>query len=252
MKNPEVLIRKYGDRRLYDTGASRYVTLEDIAHMVRDGIDVRVVDARSGKDLTHVNLTQIIVDDAREREIALPLQLLTQLVRASDKATHDFLTRYLNSTLDLYKKAQDTVQTRISDTKKAVASPLEFVRNLLSGHAWPRSSPHVSEVQSYAAVSKNSNPGWRAVTNPRVELKNANELPGEFGMLRPRLTNTPMRNYAASAFGSNLGSQYHGRSSARAHTREANVSALQSSASQSRAERSEKTPLTLSFQCAIT
>jgi polyhydroxyalkanoate synthesis repressor PhaR len=137
VKNPEVLIRKYGDRRLYDTGASRYVKLEDIARMVRDGIDVRVVDARSGKDLTHVILTQIIVDDAREREIALPLQLLTQLVRASDKATHDFLSWYLNSTLDLYKKAQDTVHTRLSDAKSAVASPLEFVRNLLAGHSWP-------------------------------------------------------------------------------------------------------------------
>ena len=147
MKNPEVLIRKYSDRRLYDTSASRYVTLEDIARMVRDGIEVRVVDARSGKDITHVVLTQIIVDDARERKVALPLQLLTQLVRASDKATHDFLTWYLNNTLDLYKKAQDAVQTRLSDAKSVVASPLEFVRNLLSGHPLPTSAPHGGEVE---------------------------------------------------------------------------------------------------------
>src|SRR5690348_17187944 len=141
VKNPEVLIRKYSDRRLYDTSASRYVKLEDVARMVRDGIDVRVVDARSGKDLTHVIMTQIIGEDARDREVALPLQLLTQLVRASDKATHDFLSWYLNSTLDLYKKAQDTVQTRLSDAKKAVTSPLEFVRNLLSEHPWPPPGP---------------------------------------------------------------------------------------------------------------
>lgn len=147
MKTPEVLIRKYSDRRLYDTTASRYVKLEDIARMVRDGIEVRVVDARSGKDLTHVILTQIIVDDAREREIALPLQLLTQLVRASDKATHDFLTWYLNSTLDLYKKAQDTVQTRLSDAKKAVGSPIEFVRNLLAGQSPQALLSPTSEVE---------------------------------------------------------------------------------------------------------
>ena len=54
MNNPEVLIRKYSDRRLYDTGASRYVKLDDIARMVRDGINVRVVDGRTGKDLTHL------------------------------------------------------------------------------------------------------------------------------------------------------------------------------------------------------
>jgi len=147
VKDPEVLIRKYSDRRLYDTGASRYVKLEDIARMVRDGINVRVVDARSGKDLTHVILTQVIVEDAREREIALPLQLLTQLVRASDKATHDFLTWYLNSTLDLYKKAQDTVQTRLSHAKNVVTSPLEFVRNLLSGQSWPPPAGNSGEVE---------------------------------------------------------------------------------------------------------
>ena len=147
MRNPEVLIRKYSDRRLYDAAASRYVKLDDIARMVRDGIDVRVVDDRSGKDITHLIYTQIIVENAREREIALPLQLLTQLVRASDKATHDFLTWYLNSTLDLYKKAQDTVQTRLSDAKNAVTSPLEFVRNLLSGHSWPPSAANAGEVE---------------------------------------------------------------------------------------------------------
>jgi polyhydroxyalkanoate synthesis repressor PhaR len=147
VKNPEVLIRKYNDRRLYDTSSSRYVKLEDIARMVREGIDVRVVDGRSGKDLTHVVLTQIIVEDAREREIALPLQLLTQLVRASDKATHDFLTWYLNSTLDLYKKAQESVRTRLTDAKSAVSSPLEFVRNLLSGRSLPPPAPATVEVE---------------------------------------------------------------------------------------------------------
>jgi polyhydroxyalkanoate synthesis repressor PhaR len=133
MKHPEVLIRKYSDRRLYNTATSSYVKLKDIARMVRDGIDVRVVDGRSGKDLTHIILTQIIVEDAKERQIALPLQLLTQIVRASDKATHDFLTWYLNSTLDLYQKAQNTIQTRLSEAQNVVSNPIDFVRSLLPG-----------------------------------------------------------------------------------------------------------------------
>jgi polyhydroxyalkanoate synthesis repressor PhaR len=143
MRNPEVLIRKYSDRRLYDTGASRYVKLDDIARMVREGINVRVVDGRSGKDLTHLIFTQIIVENAREQQIALPLQLLTQLVRASDKASHDFLTWYLNNTLDLYNKAQETVHARLSTAKSAVSSPLEFVRNLLAGHSLRSQGPAV-------------------------------------------------------------------------------------------------------------
>ena len=147
MPSPQVLIRKYSDRRLYDTGASRYVKLDDIARMVRDGIDVRVVDGRTGKDITHVIFTQIIVENAREREIALPLQLLTQLVRASDKATHDFLTWYLNNTLDLYDRAQETLHTRLSSAKNVVASPLEFVRNLLAGHSLQSQAPSVEALE---------------------------------------------------------------------------------------------------------
>ena len=135
MRNPEVIIRKYGDRRLYDTSSSRYVKLDDVARMVRDGIDVRVVDGRTNKDITRVIFTQIIVENARDREISLPLQLLTQLVRASDKATHDFLTWYLDSTINLYEKAQETVSSRLSTAKSAVSSPLDFVRNLLARHS---------------------------------------------------------------------------------------------------------------------
>jgi len=137
MHKPEVLIRKYSDRRLYDTGASRYVTLGDIARMVRDGIEVRVVDGRTGKDITHIIMTQIIVEDAKERKIALPLQLLTQLVRASDKATHDFLSWYLDNAFDLYQKAQSTVTGGLSEAKKVALNPLDFVSDLLGGQARP-------------------------------------------------------------------------------------------------------------------
>ena len=146
MKIPEVLIRKYSDRRLYNTATSRYVKLKDIARLVREGADVRVVDGRTGKDLTHIIMTQIIVEDAKERQIALPLQLLTQIVRASDKATHDFLTWYLNNSLDLYQKAQNTVSTGLAEAKTAVSSPLEFMRNLLPGLPLP-STPERGEVE---------------------------------------------------------------------------------------------------------
>ena len=131
-----VVIRKYSDRRLYDAGASRYVKLKDIARLVREGSEVRVVDARTGKDLTAVILTQIVLEDAR-KAAALPLELLRQLVRASDRATHEFLSWYLNQTLELYGKAQETVRGRLADAKSAALSPLEFVRRLLAGQPWP-------------------------------------------------------------------------------------------------------------------
>ena len=146
MSKPSVIIKKYSDRRLYDASASRYVKLEDIAAMVRDGIDVQVVDARTGKDVTYMILTQIVMEDARERETALPVQLLRQLVRTSDQATHDFLSWYLNSTLELYQKAQSSVRTRLSEAKSVVTSPLEFVRNLIGGQPFPP-TPEPSEAE---------------------------------------------------------------------------------------------------------
>jgi polyhydroxyalkanoate synthesis repressor PhaR len=146
---PKLVIKKYSDRRLYDPSASRYVKLDDIARMVREGIEVKVVDARSGKDLTYLILTQIILEDAREREAPLPLQFLQQLVRASDKATHEFLSWYLDSTLDLYQKVQDTIRTRVPEAKSVVGRPLEFVRKLLADRPWPPPAPasELSQVE---------------------------------------------------------------------------------------------------------
>ena len=146
MKRPKVFIRKYSDRRLYDTGASRYVKLDDIARMVRDGIDVQVVDVRTGRDLTSMTLTQVIVEDARTRETALPLQLLRQLVRATDQTTHEFFSWYVDNTLDLYQKAQEAVRARISEAKTVVSSPLDFVRHLLAGQPLPP-TPGAREVE---------------------------------------------------------------------------------------------------------
>ncbi len=140
MDNQTVLIKKYSDRRLYDTSASRYVTLGDIALMVRKGIDVEVRDRRSGKDVTSITLTQIIVEDARDRESTLPLQLLREIIRASDRAGHDFISWYLTSTLELYQKAQEKVRTGIAEAKTAVSTPFDFVRGLLAGQTWPPTS----------------------------------------------------------------------------------------------------------------
>ena len=78
MKASAALIKKYGNRRLYDTTGSRYVNLDEVAGFIRQGKDVQVLDAKTGKDLTRVVLTQIITDDARDKPTGLPLELLRQ------------------------------------------------------------------------------------------------------------------------------------------------------------------------------
>ena len=73
MNPATIVIKKYPNRRLYDTSGSRYINLEDVAGLVRNGNDVQVVDAQTGEDITRVTLTQIIVDDAKQQPTGLPL-----------------------------------------------------------------------------------------------------------------------------------------------------------------------------------
>jgi polyhydroxyalkanoate synthesis repressor PhaR len=105
-----VLIKKYGNRRLYDTGDSRYVTLDELAAKIRTGADLRVVDAQSGDDLTQATLTQIVLETGNAAKF-LPVQLLTQMIRLSDDSLAEFFSRYVTGALDLYLQAKRGVQT---------------------------------------------------------------------------------------------------------------------------------------------
>src|SRR5579872_5904266 len=131
MKQSDVLIKKYGNRRLYDTAGSRYVNLDDLAAMVREGKDVKVVDAKTGRDLTRVTLTQIITEDAKGKPTGLPLELLRQLIVASDEVRQEFLMWYLKSAFETYEKLQDAVQNRLSEVQSAILSPVDMMKRFL-------------------------------------------------------------------------------------------------------------------------
>ncbi len=102
-----VVVRKYENRRLYDTSSSRYVNLPEIAQLIRDGVEVQVVDAKSGEDITRVILTQIIHEDARQKKGELPLPFLRELVVASDRAFRDFVAWYAEAALSAQRGARE-------------------------------------------------------------------------------------------------------------------------------------------------
>ncbi len=97
---PVLTIKKYPNRRLYDTEGSRYITMEDLAERIRKGRDVRVLDAKTDEDLTQPTLVQLLIEG--ERAHLLPVPLLMQLVRMSDDALADFYTRYMTWAMELY------------------------------------------------------------------------------------------------------------------------------------------------------
>ena len=133
MKPAAIVIKKYGNRRLYDTSGSRYVNLDDLATLIREGKEVRVEDAKTGRDLTRVTLTQIITEDAKERPTGLPLELLRELIVASDQARQEFIMWYLKSAFDTYQTVQSAVQDRIGNMQSALLAPVESMKRLLGG-----------------------------------------------------------------------------------------------------------------------
>ena len=149
MEPEAVVVKKYGNRRLYDTSGSRYVNLDDIAALIREGKNVQVVDAKTGRDLTRVTLTQIITEDAKGKPTGLPLELLRQLIVASDQVRQEFLMWYLQSALDAYQKVQDAVENRLTEVGSAILSPVNVVKRFLgAAHTKQPDSESESEIDA--------------------------------------------------------------------------------------------------------
>lgn len=103
-----VLVKKYSNRRLYDTDLSRYVTIDELTARIRSGVDVRVVDAATGEDLTQATLVQIILETPASR--LMPAPVLTRLLRMQDDALAEFFGRHVATALDLYLFAKQGAQ----------------------------------------------------------------------------------------------------------------------------------------------
>jgi polyhydroxyalkanoate synthesis repressor PhaR len=147
MEQTTIVIKKYGNRRLYDTLGSRYVNLDQIAALIRRGREVRVIDAKTGQDLTRVTLTQIITEDAKDKPTGLPLELLRQLIMASDQVRQEFVMWYLKSAFDTYEKVQDAVQSRLGEIQSAILSPVDMMKRFLGGPDGQSAPEGQSEIE---------------------------------------------------------------------------------------------------------
>jgi polyhydroxyalkanoate synthesis repressor PhaR len=104
---PKVVIKKYANRRLYNTASSSYVTLEHLSDMVKEGIDFVVYDAKTGEDITRPVLAQIIFDEESRGASLLPIQFLRQLISFYGDSMQTFLPSYLELSLDSFTKSQE-------------------------------------------------------------------------------------------------------------------------------------------------
>ena len=108
-----VVIKKYANRRLYNTSTSSYVTLDFLAEMVKAGEDFVVFDAKSGEDITHSVLTQIIFEEESKGQNLLPIQFLRQLIQFYGDSLQSFVPSYLEMSMDAFSKNQDEMRGRM-------------------------------------------------------------------------------------------------------------------------------------------
>jgi polyhydroxyalkanoate synthesis repressor PhaR len=116
-KKEPVVIKKYANRRLYNTETSTYVTLDDLAQMVKGERDFVVYDAKTGDDLTHSVLTQIIMEqESRSEQTLLPVPFLRQLIRFYGGNIEKLVPSYLQFSLDMFAREQERFRSQFSNT----------------------------------------------------------------------------------------------------------------------------------------
>jgi polyhydroxyalkanoate synthesis repressor PhaR len=132
------IIKKYANRRLYHTDISQYITLDDVADMVRKGEDLKVVDARTGQDLTGTILTQIIVEQEAKGENLLPIKFLREVIRTYHNNLRPILPHYLDHAMDTLLNNQEQVgkymTEQIADAQKNIGIlPVQAVKKFNEG-----------------------------------------------------------------------------------------------------------------------
>jgi polyhydroxyalkanoate synthesis repressor PhaR len=126
-----VVIKKYANRRLYNTASSSYVTLEHLSEMVKEGVDFVVFDAKTNEDITRSVLTQIIFDEESRGQNLLPIQFLRQLIGFYGNSMQAFLPSYLELSLDSFTRQQERMRTQMGAIAPGLAQGL--APNLAAG-----------------------------------------------------------------------------------------------------------------------
>lgn len=112
MSKPRV-IKKYPNRRLYDTEESRYITLADVKELVMNKVDFEVIDKKSGEDITRTILLQVISEQEQHGDAIMTEDFLAQIIRAYGSVVPDFMARYLEQSMSFFMKQQKFLQGQV-------------------------------------------------------------------------------------------------------------------------------------------
>lgn len=177
---PPVVLKKYGNRRLYDTGQSRYVTLAEVEEMLQSGRDLEVRDAKTGEDLTRAVLVQIIAERPQSRDV-LPLEFLKQVVRTSASPDKGRFQEVLLGWIDAFSQAQRGV---LDQMQQVMAQAARASSGLLNPFGRPPPRPPAGPVPSPADIYQPRSPAPEPSGGPEPVA------PGELDEIRSQLAQT--------------------------------------------------------------
>jgi len=123
-KDDVIIVKKYANRRLYDTGRSSYVTLDDLCEMIREGQEFVVQDAKTAEDLTQTVLTQIIVEQEAKGEAMLPPNFLRQLIQFYGDNVQEYIPNYLDQSMQNFARHQEELRESIDKSLESTITPL--------------------------------------------------------------------------------------------------------------------------------
>ena len=182
-----VIIKKYANRRLYNTHTSSYVTLDHLCEMVKAGVEFEVRDARTGEDITRSVLTQIIFEEESKGQNLLPIRFLRQLIRLYGDSLQAFVPGYLDLSMESFAKNQEQMRQRLAEAFGGGGSAFETItrQNLaMFERAMKMFSPFAPPPRDGTAHTP-SNHSSEAASQPASE--EISELKSEIEAMRRQL-----------------------------------------------------------------
>ena len=129
----KVKLKKYANRRLYDTDKSAYVTLNQVAEIIRQGRQVEVIDAKTKEDVTAFILTQIILEEAKNKNFLLPVPLLHMIIQYGDNVLGEFFEKYLQQMVKTYLAHKNAVDDQFKKWLEFGSSFSDMAQKTMAG-----------------------------------------------------------------------------------------------------------------------
>ncbi len=132
-QSAELIIKRHGNRRLYNTETREYVNYGELAKLIRDGQDIKVVDSTTKEDVTKAVLIQMILEEEKNNKTVLPTPFLFQLLRSREESMQDFFTNHLSASFDAYLKTKEEFDKRFRSVLEMATSAPQMWEKLIPG-----------------------------------------------------------------------------------------------------------------------